>query len=175
MSLILGPKQIFSGLNTALFGILTGFDHSYPSLMKLILRLSRTKMVKSTLNYIRWSRHRVSEGFETWVGLWNSCTGGTRFCSLSHPPLPVVPQCRNIIKEYIVYLQTEFGKKVILPTDKPGQDINSVPIKAKPSGVSITPFPDLQKLFNSSCFWARGINRVQSTSQLATSEVFYIY
>ena len=57
---------------------------------------------------------------------------------VSPPPplLPVVPQCRNIIKEYIVYLQTEFGKKVILPTDKPGQDINSVPIKAKPSGVS---------------------------------------
>lgn len=48
----------------------------------------------------------------------------------------MVPQCRNIIKEYIVYLQTEFGKKVILPTDKPGQDINSVPIKAKPSGVN---------------------------------------
>ena len=59
----------FKGLNTALFGILTGFDHSYPSLMKLILRLSRTKMVKSTPNYIRWSRLRVSEGFETRVGL----------------------------------------------------------------------------------------------------------
>lgn len=47
----------------------------------------------------------------------------------------MVPQCRDIIKAYIMYLQTEFGKKVILPTDKQ-QDINSVPVKAKPTEVN---------------------------------------
>jgi len=42
----------------------------------------------------------------------------------------LVPKCREIIGDYIKYLQVEHGKQVVLPTKK-GEGINSQPVKAK--------------------------------------------
>ena len=47
----------------------------------------------------------------------------------------VVPKCREIVGDYIKYLQVEHGKQVILPTKK-GEGINSQPTKPKEPVVS---------------------------------------
>lgn len=42
----------------------------------------------------------------------------------------ILPPCREVIAEYIKYLQVEHGKQVLLPTEKGG--INSQPVAPKP-------------------------------------------